>query len=131
MPAATDCMRFASAAPRGPVHAFALPLLTTTPRSFPRDARRLRCDSSTGAALTRLPVNTAAALAGASHAIRPRSSPAFFLMPPRAPAKRKPGTRYSTPRRLLGRSLRLVAAVALLVLLAAAARTRIVATHLR
>ena len=90
--AASSDMRAASSSPWRPVQALALPALTTTPRIFPRLRRRRLADSRTGAALTRLLVNTAAVETSSSATIRPTSSPPFFLIPAATPAKRNPRT---------------------------------------
>src|SRR5581483_7485234 len=113
--------------PSRPVHAFALPAWTSTARARPAPTRtRAIC---TGAAGARFVVKTPAAVASRSATISATSRPRVFN-PARTPAKRKPGTRTRCARRgsfILGSS-RL--AVALLVLLAAAARTRVVPPHL-
>jgi hypothetical protein len=90
-PAVDVAIARAAARPAGPVQALALPALTITARVLPRLARRCSAETKTGAALTRLPVNTAATVAGASAAISPTSLPPFFLMPAATPAKRNPG----------------------------------------
>ncbi len=74
-----------------PVQALALPLLTITARATPPDRVSASRESNTGAACTRFRVNTAAALAGRSETIRPRSRSPLCLMPARAAPKRNPG----------------------------------------
>ena len=89
-------MRRASRRPFAPVQALAFPAFTTTPRTGPcfRSSRSNR----TGAACTRLVVKTAAATAGRSVRIRPRSgTPGRVLMPHRTPAQRKPFAAMTPP----------------------------------
>ena len=69
--AASAVMRRASAMPRGPVQALALPEQTTTPRTS--SAGRRSWQTRTGAALTRFCVKTPAAAAGRSLTTRARS----------------------------------------------------------
>src|SRR5271156_64461 len=64
--------------PSEPVQQLAFPEFTMTPRISVRDFFRWSCEVITGAALTRLVVKTAAAMAGVSLTINPRSSPDFF-----------------------------------------------------
>jgi hypothetical protein len=64
--------------PSEPVQQFAFPEFTTTPRISVRDFFRWSCEVMTGAALTRLVVKTAAAVAGVSLTISPKSNPDFF-----------------------------------------------------
>src|SRR3989338_5233283 len=80
----------ASRTPPAPVHALALPLLTTTAWMNPRLIRLI--PTSTGAALTLLVVKSAAAVAGRSEKIKARSFFLLFLMPQVTPANLKPGT---------------------------------------
>jgi len=95
----------ASRMPPGPVHALALPLLTTTPRIRPRVRARIERDSTTGAATTWFLVNTAAALTGPSAAIRPTSRRWSSLIPAATPANRNPEhTRFVTRRSLPDRT---------------------------
>src|ERR1700722_2137732 len=68
----------AAVKPSGPVQQFAFPEFTITARISLRDFRRCSCEVITGAALTRLVVKTAAAVAGISLTTKPRSSPDFF-----------------------------------------------------
>src|SRR3989338_439373 len=79
----------ASRTPLAPVHALALPLLTTTAWMNPRLIRLI--PTSTGAALTLLVVKSAAAVAGSSEKIKARSFFLLFLMPQATPANLKPG----------------------------------------
>ncbi len=88
--AVSATMRRASARPPGPVQALALPLLTTTARTRPLPRRSIARDTRTGAAATRLRVNTAAALAGCWHAIIARSGAPLALIPARMAPLRKP-----------------------------------------
>ena len=59
--AAASAIASAVASPSGPVHALAQPLLITTTRARPPDARSRAFDTRTGAACALLVVNTAAA----------------------------------------------------------------------
>src|SRR5690606_11183130 len=68
--------------------ALALPAFTRTAWSRPRDTRSSA--TSTGAARTRLRVNTPAAATGSSATTRATSRPPFFLMPAAAAEKRNP-----------------------------------------
>src|SRR5947199_8804995 len=113
--------------PSAPVQALALPAWTRTAEARPAATRRRA--SWTGAAGARLVVNTPATLAGRSATIRATSRPRC-LRPARTPEKRNPGTRTRCARRwsFIRRGSRLP--VALLVLLAAPARARIVAPDL-
>src|SRR5579871_5124598 len=113
--------------PAAPVQALALPAWISTAAARP--ARSRRRETVTGAATTRLPVNTPAATTGRSAAMSATSGPRA-LSPARTPAKRKPGTDTRCARRpsLIARGSR--GAVALLVLLAAAAGAGVVAAHL-
>src|SRR5579884_2867817 len=113
--------------PSGPVQALALPACTRTAAARP--ARRRRRETATGAATTRFCVNTPAATTGRSAAISATSSPRA-LRPARTPAKRNPATATRCARRASFIRPGSRGAVALLVLLAAAAGTRGVATHL-
>ena len=82
----------ASASPRPwlPVHALALPLLTTTAWRTPRFIRFN--PTKTGAALTLFVVKRAAAVAGRSENITAKSFFRLFLMPQAIPANLNPGT---------------------------------------
>ena len=73
----------ASAYPCLPVHAFAFPALATIARTVPR--RMWRRVSCTGAAWTRLVVNTPAAAAGRSDTSMPRSRFPLGLRPHATP----------------------------------------------
>src|SRR2546429_222621 len=120
-----------SGAMRGPGAAGrALALRAGTGPGGARPAAARRRASRTGAAGARLVVNTPAMLAGRSAAISATSRPRC-LRPARTPEKRNPGTRTRWARRwsFIRGASRL--AVALLVLLAAPARARIVAPDLR
>src|SRR5277367_762320 len=64
--------------PSEPVQQFAFPEFTMIPRISVRDFFRWSWEVMTGAALTRLVVKTAAAVAGVSLTINPRSSLDFF-----------------------------------------------------
>src|SRR5437667_153648 len=113
--------------PSAPVQALALPAWTRTAEARPAATRRRA--SWTGAAGARLVVNTPATLAGRAATVRATSRPRC-LRPARTPEKRNPGTRKRCARRwsFIRRGSRLP--VALLVLLAAPARARIVAPDL-
>src|SRR4029077_1564802 len=125
--------------PWRPVHAFALPACTRTADTAP--ARSRSRVTTTGAAGAWFVVSTPAAIPGASSAISATSGPRAFS-PARTPAKRNPGTRTRCARRAsftrgvpgAGRCRRTAPGsrepVALLVLLAASARARIVAPDL-
>ena len=77
--AARSHICLASRSPCAPVHALALPLLTTAPRDCPE---RMCCRASvTGAATTLLVVNSAAAAAGASLSSSPTSGAWRLLIP--------------------------------------------------
>ena len=78
----------ASRRPCLPVQQFALPLLTRTAWHMPCRSRSL--PRSTGAAATRFFVNTAAAEAGFSEKIMPRSLPPCFLIPACMPLNLNP-----------------------------------------
>ena len=69
----------AASMPAWPAAQLALPALMATTRTLPPVARRCSASMSSGAALTRLPVNAAAADAGASATIRAKSSAAALL----------------------------------------------------
>src|SRR5256884_3160233 len=107
--------------PSAPVHAFAFPACTRTPASRPPATRRRAV--CTGAAGARFTVNTPAAVAGGSAAMRATSGPLVFI-PQRTPGKRKPGTRTRCARRVSFTPSS--SPVALLVLLPATARAGIV-----
>jgi len=81
------------------VQQFALPELTITPRIRLLDFRRFNCEAITGAALTRLVVNTAAAEAGVSLTRIARSSLVFFK-PQCVAAKVNPRGRTEFVRRM-------------------------------
>src|SRR5258707_264355 len=83
-------IRLALRIPVAPVQAFAFPLFTTTARISAE--RMLFAQNRTGAALIRLVVNVAAAMAGLSGTIRARSGPGFFspLIPHRTAEARNP-----------------------------------------
>src|SRR5258706_6268085 len=116
----------ASRRPRAPLATFEIPLFTTTPRA--RAPRMCARDTTTGAPGKRLVVNTAAATAGESETISARSGRPLGLMPQAIPAARKPRTSIATPVLRFRRRPRLgPGAVTLLVFLARAARTRVVA----
>ena len=87
----------AAAMPQGPVQALALPLLRRTPRA----SLALRCalETRTGAALTRLVVNTPAATAGTSEATSAMSSRPLFeaLMPAKTAPARNPFEAVTPP----------------------------------
>ena len=78
----------ASCWPGWPVQALAFPLVTMT--ACARPERILAMPSLTWAALTRLVVNVAAALASTSETMRAMSGAAGFLIPALAVAKRNP-----------------------------------------
>src|SRR5208282_2793661 len=78
-----------AARPSGPVQQFALPELTMTARTFPRDSFKWALQTRTGAACTRFVVKMAAVLAGASLMMSARSSRDFFR-PQCVAAKVKP-----------------------------------------
>ncbi len=80
----------ASFIPSGPVHAFAQPLLVMTAWATPLLVASCSSVTSTGAALARLVVNTPAALAGVSVAIKARSGLPDALIPHANPAARNP-----------------------------------------
>ena len=83
----------ASARPRSPVAALALPLLTTRPRAAPR-----RSDATaTGAARKLLWVNMPPTVEPFSRANTARSSRSRYLMPATAVPIRIPGTALSSP----------------------------------
>ena len=86
----------ASATPRSPVPAFALPALTTSPRSRPLAARCAR-QSATGAAWKRFCVNTPAASVPGSQTTTSTSSRSQFLMRAAAVPRATPGTGRSAP----------------------------------
>src|SRR6516162_375924 len=88
--AASWLVRWATDSPCVPVAQLALPALTTTARMRPLEASRFFLETLTGAATTRFCVNTAAAHAGTSLEISPRSSAPVFLRPQAVAAKRKP-----------------------------------------
>ncbi len=79
----------ASPIPSAPVQALAPPLLMSTARGSPLRSRSM--ERTTGAALTRFSVNSAAPTAGVSETIRARSRPPVFLIPAAIPAARNPG----------------------------------------
>jgi hypothetical protein len=84
--------------PRGPVQALALPALATIARMWLACCSRISWSYSTGAALTRLVVNTPAALHGPSAATSARSSVVapialLVLSPQDTAAARKPRAR--------------------------------------
>ena len=84
-----SAVRWVSAKPSGPVHAFAPPEFRTTARARPSETAWR--DQRTGAAWTRLRVNTAAAVSrGPSLRMRERSSLPVALMPAARPTARKP-----------------------------------------
>ena len=91
-PPATPRWRGCPGSPRGPVHAFAPPELSTTASTRPSAST---CwDHSTGAALTRLLVNTPAAVrAGPSLTTTATSSSPTDFRPAATPAARKPARR--------------------------------------
>jgi hypothetical protein len=87
--ATASATAFAASTPARPVAQFALPELTTSARIRPWLARRLRRDNCTGAACTRLVVNTAAQLQRLSISTTARSGPLALI--PQLPAmNRKP-----------------------------------------
>jgi hypothetical protein len=64
--------------PSDPVQQLAFPEFTITPRISVRDFFKWSCEVMTGAAFTRLVVKTAAAVAGVSLTISPKSNPDFL-----------------------------------------------------
>src|SRR5262249_24020176 len=110
--------------PAGPVHAFAFPDTTTTPRARPFFRRA--AERSTGSARRRFCVNAPAAAAGPWATTSPMSFFPLGLIPAATPADRNPPTRVLASG--LGR--RGCGPVALLVLLAATARAGVVAPDL-
>src|SRR5262249_9136037 len=113
-----------SRAPAGPVHAFAFPDTTTTPRARPFFRRA--AERSTGAARRRFCVNAPAAAAGPWATTSPMSFFPLGLIPAARPANRTPRTRVIAS----GFGRRGCGPVALLVLLAATARAGVVAPDL-
>ena len=81
-------VRLASTRPGAPVHAFALPALTTAARTRP--PATFARETTTGAAATAFVVKTAAAGTGSAAAIIATSSLPDFLMPAATPEARKP-----------------------------------------
>src|SRR5262245_7153451 len=131
--AASAHMRSAARSPAAPIATFETPLFATIARARP--PRSLRRETTTGALGTVERVNTPAACAGRSLTSSARSGPRR-LMPQRTPAKRKPATAGRSgsvtacvPLPRLRCSL--VRPTALLVLPAAAARTRVVPARAR
>ncbi len=88
--ATTAVARRAAARPGLPVHAFAQPALTRTAQARP--ARTRSAARVTGAARTRLVVNTAAAVHGRSATSSARSGAPDFSMPAASAAQRNPST---------------------------------------
>ena len=80
----------ATRSPSSPVQALAQPLLTTIARAVPPERARCSRETTTGAAIARLVVKTAAACAGASETSSARSRLPLALMPALTPAARKP-----------------------------------------
>ena len=76
----------AACIPWAPVAQLALPAFTTMAWAVWRLARRCRSDTSTGAALTRFAVNSAATRAGTSEYARPTSGPEPCVRSPPSPA---------------------------------------------
>src|SRR5262249_742073 len=89
-------MSRATCSPSSPVHAFAQPLLTMTPRTTPPDNCRCSRETMTGAACARLVVNTPAAVADVSETRIARSRP-LALMPALTPAARNPRAAVTPP----------------------------------
>ena len=124
----------ASVRPGLAVEAFALPLFTTT--ACKRPALTCSRPTMTGAAVTLLVVNAATAVAGTSETNSDRSFLPLGLRPQATPAKRNPGTMTGDFATLIFMSFfvemrpRTLRPVALLVLLAAAARARGIAADL-
>ena len=71
----------AAAKPGSPAAQLALPALIATTRTLPPEARRFSLSIISGAAVTRLAVKAAAALAGASATMRAKSVRLLFLRP--------------------------------------------------
>src|SRR5262249_45186044 len=129
--------------PSWPVATLAIPLLTTTACRHPVLLRSR--PTSTGAAVDLLVVKAATAVAGTSETISARSFFPLGLIPQATPANRNPGTtinRFSTltrissphafPLRPQHSSLTTASAtMTLLVFLATATRTRVVAADFR
>ena len=93
MPSATATaavVSWVAAKPAAPVQALAHPLLTRKARALPWATRS--AETTTGAARTRLVVNTAAAGTASSATARARSGLPFDLMPAQTPEKANPGT---------------------------------------
>ena len=95
--AVSNAMSRATWSPSSPVHAFAQPLLTMTARAAPPERARCSRDTTTGAAIARLVVKTAAACAGTSDTSSARSSPPLALMPALVPTARKPRGAVTPP----------------------------------
>ena len=80
----------AASRPAWPAAQLALPALMATTRTLPPVARRCSLSTISGAAVTRLAVKAAAALAGASATMRAKSVRPLCLSPALAAPKRKP-----------------------------------------
>src|SRR5271169_5419213 len=93
----------AASRPAWPAAQLALPALMAATRTLPPVARRCSLSTINGAAVTRLAVKTAAALAGASATMTAKSVRPLFLSPALTAPKRKPRGRKNCEESLIAR----------------------------
>src|SRR5665213_4418436 len=88
--AAAAQVAWAASRPACPAAQLALPALIATTRTLPFEALKCCLSTMRGAAVTRLAVKAAAALAGASATMREKSGRPLALRPALTAPKRKP-----------------------------------------